>query len=159
MDNSTDSLNRRLNHLETQVAGIASEVDGLKQGFERLVSAVDTLATRMGEKSQTHWPTVISALSFVTIVGGLSLAPIYSQLDDFKGSQTRQWQTIRSHMAEAGHAPMLMRADALQTKMDLKDENVLERLSALRERVVRIEDEQKRRTSKVYGPTPNSGGF
>ena len=131
-DKQASALNRRLSHLESEVAGIGTKVEGLEAGFVRLVSSVDALATKVGEGKQTNWGVFFSGIGLVVVLGGLCLHPIYERLNWFSESQRRQWTVIRGHMAEDGHRP-------LQVKV-----------TSLERRIRKVEDEQARRTSRVY---------
>lgn len=181
------NLNRRLGHLESEVAGIGTKVDSLEKGLERVVSAVEGLSQQVGSAGRTDWKTIFAGAAILMSIGTLALAPMYKRMDEQKYSTRKQWDIIRNHVAEEGHAPMRIRVGSveddvkhldeilqremrilydavkkdiehvhstLQREMDLKDKAVLAGLKALIARVTKIENEQARRTSRVYTPKP-----
>jgi hypothetical protein len=133
-DPNSEPWQRRLSHVESELGDLKANVTGLSTAFsvfkedQRITLAeVRELNRTLQQKSQTHWPTVISALSLVVVVGGLSLYPINEKLADFRTSQRRQWEVIREHMAIEGHAPMQIKVQALEkavdrTRQELTDE-------------------------------------
>lgn len=158
---ATNSLNRRLGHLESEVAGISTKVDGLEGSIGRIVTSVDLLSQRLVDGKQTNWSVVISSLGLVVVIGGLCLAPIYARLADDKESQRRQWEAIRKL------SPLVSGLEQFKNDVDLKDqlneahsisrhEKVLEKLNSLKDRVDKVEIEQTRRTGRVY-KHPNGG--
>lgn len=146
---TTNSLSRRLSHLESEVAGISTKVDGLESGLGRVITAVDGLAQKIGEGRQTNWGVVISSLGLVVILGSLCLAPIYNRLEDDKTSQRRQWTAIRA-MPSVLVAGIKEIEDEFEEDLDKLDE-VVQREMRLLDQVIKdsIEDMDRRLQEKM----------
>jgi K+/H+ antiporter YhaU regulatory subunit KhtT len=130
-------LNSRLTALETDVAGLKTDVGYIRQHLDSFGRQMTDLAHVLRDKEQTDWKTVFAGLAIVISIGTLALAPMYKDLRNFRDSQRRQWDRIHDHAAIDGHRPTMIRIQALEKAVNRGREELKEEIKDVDEVVQR----------------------
>lgn len=115
--------------LNRKVAALEADVHNLTHGMDRLTSAVQKLSDKISHQSKTDW-SVIAAWSavMISVLGSLGYLALHPVRYDLAKMESRFY----NHELNGGHQEMKIK------------------VTVLKERVEAIENEQRRRTDRVY---------
>lgn len=142
---STDQLH----DLVSRVSGVESDIKNLSDAVHTLNGAIRNLSDRFSQSTKTDWPTLAAfATVMVTVIGGMGYAviqPVKVELALVRGEYIR-------HKSMKGHLGALVEIDNLKEKVKAMESNRFTDADAryFEKRIDAIEEEQKRRTGRVY---------
>lgn len=142
-------LSKRVNSLDEDVKTLTKSMGSLESDMKNVAKSVDTLSSslqslflRIENSSKTNWGILGTwaavIISLIGSIGWLSIRPMDGRIERERFSNIRQYDQLG-----------VLRDRAWKT-----DENLVklyEKHFALQDRLKRIEDEQLRRTNRVYG--------
>lgn len=86
-------LERRLGHIETSIAVVATEVKNLTNSFDDLSEELREVSKP--KRNWAEWAGVaVSTVATVALAIGLYVAPLYNDLEEQKLDDIRQWERL-----------------------------------------------------------------
>jgi len=97
------NVEHRVTRLDTQMEGIAKDVQQLTSSVNKLFDAVDQLAGRLSNVGRPDWRVLTSvagfALAFVAAIGGAVFAPLHMR-DTYIETHVREQQDVTNQRLE-----------------------------------------------------------
>lgn len=142
MSEEHQRLSGRVSSLETDMRNVVRALESVNDSLTAINDKIQTQA-------KTNWGVVVSSLVAVTTIlmylGSLSLVPIKDSIEERRFTDIRQYDHI-NELRKRFNQERVEVIESLSSKR--------ERIKSLKERVDRIELEQRRMNGRVYKIKP-----